>query len=121
MARKNDSFGGALRGARTAARKTLGDVARHMGVSISFLSDVEHGRRNPLDSQQITAVAAFLGVASQPLLVAAAKERQSVKISSQREDVLEVAAGLARVLENADDTMLARLRELMEEVRDDKD
>lgn len=92
---------------------TLGDVAKHLGCTISFVSDVEHGRRNAFEARQIIQLGELFRIDPGPLLAEAAKSRGSVKISSRREDVLEMAAGLARMLADDDTDNLAAVRNFL--------
>jgi transcriptional regulator with XRE-family HTH domain len=50
-----------LRAARKAAGLTLADIAKKVGVSVPFLSDVERGRRG-LTPARRAAVAAAVGI-----------------------------------------------------------
>jgi transcriptional regulator with XRE-family HTH domain len=47
VAPPSPTFGAALRAARLARRLRLVDVARRAGVSVMFVCDLEHDRRNP--------------------------------------------------------------------------
>ena len=53
--------GARLREARTAAGRTLGDVAREAGISLPYLSEIERGRKEP-SSEVLAAVAGALGL-----------------------------------------------------------
>lgn len=44
---------------------TLRDVAKHLDMSISLLSDIEAGRRKPLDSEKIEAFCTYLGLSDE--------------------------------------------------------
>lgn len=48
-------FGDAFRKERKRSEKTIGDLARALGVSITYLSDVERNERPPLNSERIAA------------------------------------------------------------------
>lgn len=54
-------FGGWLKEERTKAKKTLLEVSMKTGLSVPHLSDIEHGRRAPLTTEQIQIVAALFG------------------------------------------------------------
>ena len=41
---------------------TLSDVAKELGISVSFLSDIENRRRRPFDGEKIAIFADFLGL-----------------------------------------------------------
>lgn len=65
-----DVFGVALRDARTRAGKSQGDVAKFLSVSVTYLSDVENGRRAPLTRERLMQVARYLDVDAAFLLKA---------------------------------------------------
>lgn len=121
MGPSSHHFGPLLREKRTQAHKTLGDVARALGCSVSFVSDVEHGRRHPFDRRQILKLADLLQMPAEPFALAAAKDRQVVKIESNREDHLEMAASFARVLDSGDAKRIAELRAFFARSESDDD
>ena len=96
-----ERFGDLLRKQRRKADKTLGDVARLLGVSIVFLSDVERGNRAPLNADRILKAAAFLGQDSMPLLEAADRERGFIEYDIRKARPLEadVVGGLVAGLQ----------------------
>lgn len=65
-------FGLVLKAKRTGRKLTLAKVATAIGVSVSYLHDVEAGRRAPFDSDRIRALAKYLECSSAILLGAAA-------------------------------------------------
>lgn len=88
-------FGELLRKSRSAVGKTLGDVARHLGVSIPYVSDVERGARAPWDEKRIRSVAAFLGVVPDDLLAAAAESRGAIELDASRASPTKREVGIA--------------------------
>lgn len=96
-----ERFGDLLRKQRRKADKTLGDVARLLGVSIVFLSDVERGNRAPLNADRILKVAALLGQDPMPLLEAADRERGFIEYDIRKARPLEadVVGGLVAGLQ----------------------
>lgn len=54
------TYGEILRHARTASGKTMGELARYLGVAVADLSDVELGKRGPFGRMQTKSAAAFL-------------------------------------------------------------
>lgn len=64
---------------------TLRDVATELGVRVSFVSDVEHGRKKPYGPEPLLRFCKLVGVAGthkeKELLVLAARERTGVEIS----------------------------------------
>jgi len=99
---KPQSFGEILRYLRRKADKTLGDVARLLGVSVVYLSDVERGNRNPFSRGRILTIAEFLDADSAELLEAADRERGLIEYDLthatplQAEVVGDLVTGLAR-------------------------
>lgn len=108
-------FGQLVRERRTASGITLGDVASALSCSISYVSDVEHGRRNPFDNNQISKLADLLKCSAQELMRAAAKDMKAVKISSDREEVIDLAACIAWFVTVSDDARLVRLRRYLDD------
>lgn len=96
------SFGELLRKLRREKRKTLGDVARMLGVSVVYLSDVERGNRKPFSRDRVLKIAAFLGVESDELIKAVDRERGFIEYDITKASPLEanvvtgLVAGLAR-------------------------
>lgn len=60
MSKAQMAFGNALRQMRVDAKVTLGQLAELLGVSISYLSDVETGRRPPLSNERIEKAGRFI-------------------------------------------------------------
>ena len=77
MTRVRDLIGASLRRRRQAQGRTLREVAQAAGVSLTYLSEVERGRKEA-SSEVLAAVCVALGVVLSDLL-------------------FEVAEGLARV------------------------
>jgi transcriptional regulator with XRE-family HTH domain len=55
--------------ARLAAKKSQGDVARYLNVTVTYVSDVENGKRTPYTRGNTIRVAHFLEADSQHLLM----------------------------------------------------
>lgn len=97
-----ERFGTALRRHRREAGKTLGDLARLLGVSIVYISDVERGNRRPLSNERILKIAEFLGVQPRHLIKAADRERGFIEYDMAEASELEadvvsgLVGGLAR-------------------------
>jgi transcriptional regulator with XRE-family HTH domain len=97
-ARKSPAFGELLRQLRLPTGKSLGELARHLGYSVVYLSDIERGRRPPFDDSKIRETAAFLGLDPEPLLDAALHTRGEMifDVKSQSDPALDVLKSLAR-------------------------
>ena len=95
---RKGKFGRLLREYRKRADKTLGQVARKLGVSVVYVSDVERGNRAPFLTPRIVTMARFLQASPVRLLQAAAKERGFFEfdVSSASPKALEALSGLAR-------------------------
>jgi transcriptional regulator with XRE-family HTH domain len=97
-----DHFGDLLRKLRRQADKTLGDLARLLGVSVVYVSDVERGNRKPFDNQRIIRIAKFLNADPTALIEAADRERGFIEYDIRKARPLEadvvggLVAGLAR-------------------------
>ena len=95
-------FGDALREQRRNANKTLGDVARLLGVSVVYVSDVERGNRRPFGNERILKIAKFIQADPAPLIAAADVERGVIEYDITKAKPLEVdvvgglVSGLAR-------------------------
>lgn len=113
---RSQRFGETLRKRRNAAGKTLGDIARFLGVSIPYVSDVERGARAPWDEKRIRAVAAFLGTDPDGLLAAAAESRGAFELDASRASRTkrEVGIALMRGWTGWDDEDLSKLKAFLE-------
>lgn len=96
------TFGDLLRKLRRKADKNLGDVARLLGVSVVYVSDVERGNRKPFSNERILSIAQFLNADSIPLIEAADRDRGFIEYDLRKARPLEadvvggLVAGLAR-------------------------
>jgi transcriptional regulator with XRE-family HTH domain len=97
-----ERFGDALRRLRRNAGKTLSDLAKLLGVSIVYVSDVERGNRRPLSNERILKAARFLHADAAPLIAAADRERGFIEYDISKARPLEanvvggLVSGLAR-------------------------
>lgn len=80
MTNRTDTFGRALRSAREAAGVSQRQLAQRLGVSGTFVSDVEAAHRTPLTLGLLKKAADFLGADLLPLLEARAQWSGSVEI-----------------------------------------
>lgn len=55
-------FGQLLREFRGRANKSMGDLSRFLGVSVTFISDVERGVRTPFTADKIMRLSSFLNL-----------------------------------------------------------
>lgn len=68
-------YGDALKVARTAAKKKLRETSEATGLSVSYLSDIEQGRKSPPDVQIVRMLQDFLGIADDAHVPLAERER----------------------------------------------
>lgn len=54
------TFGNLFREIRKGSGKSMGDVARHLGISVTYLSDVERGERPALSPERIRDACGFM-------------------------------------------------------------
>jgi transcriptional regulator with XRE-family HTH domain len=111
------AFGTMLRDARETAlpKRSMGELARHMGLTVTFISDVERGRRAPFTPDKILTAARFLGVRAEPLLLAAATERKTIELNAvgARPKMLQVGAGLMRHWTDLTDEQLEQIEKIL--------
>lgn len=114
----NESYGSRLRKIRHSRGKTLMDVASVVGKSVPYMSDVETGRRRPLQERETVLMCDFLGVSAQDLLTLGAEEKGSIEIRSANPHITEIAAGLARRGASLSDEDIRQLRRILLEEGD---
>lgn len=92
------AFGEVLRSMRIQAKRSLGELARHLDLSVVYLSDIERGRRGALGHTKVVEASKFLGVSPEPLLLAAAEERGTfdLDVRDYSPIALELLSGLAK-------------------------
>jgi transcriptional regulator with XRE-family HTH domain len=120
-----ERFGDLLRRLRRKANKTLGDVARELGVSIVYLSDVERSNRKPFTNERLIKLATFLEADAETLIEAADKEKGIIEYDIRRASPLQadvvggLVAGLARG--GVSDEQLKSIRTILNEQRGEND
>lgn len=92
------NFGPVLRALREQHEVTLRDLSNQLSVGLSYLSDVERGRRDPLSDTRIKQIAHFFGADPTPLLVAAMKERGRIVLNVAKKNKNRVHAALLLTL-----------------------
>lgn len=109
-------FGTLLRTARDRAGKSMGEVARHLKVSVPYISDVERGNRSPLASERVLAVAEFLACDPKPLIHAAAREKGAFELDARSVTckAQEVGAALARGWSDLSEEDLEKIKAILE-------
>jgi transcriptional regulator with XRE-family HTH domain len=91
-------FGERLRDLRFKAGYSVAALARHLGYSTPYVSDVERGHRLPFDEKTIRKAASFLNVDPEPLLRAAEEARGTIRFDIERypDVAIDLLSSLAR-------------------------
>jgi transcriptional regulator with XRE-family HTH domain len=110
-------FGVLLRQLREAASVSIGSLARHLGVSVPYLSDVERGNRPPLVHEKIIRAAAFLEADPATLLQSAGETRGTFHLDAANVSgsAREVGAMLAHQWSGMSSQKLKKMKQLLEE------
>jgi transcriptional regulator with XRE-family HTH domain len=86
------TFGELLREARSQQKKMLKEVGDYVGKSVTYMSDLEHGRKGAPDLATVARIEQFLLVTDGRLAKAASTERWSLPKSiirkTQRRQVM---------------------------------
>lgn len=114
----NQKFGELFRHERKRSGKTMGDLARQLSISVTYLSDVERGTRPPLSPERIRRAGELMGTtpkALEELLRAAQSEHGSISLPLPASDLgREAGAALQRQWANLDDDEFARIMHVIE-------
>jgi transcriptional regulator with XRE-family HTH domain len=89
-------FGAAIRSARERSGMTLTELARQLGVTKVYVSDVERGRRAPFSRTRLEDVAAILGINPELLYVLSVRSRGHVVLPT--DDISDDQNRLAAML-----------------------
>lgn len=99
---KQKTFGKVLRDLRVAADKSMGEVARALGISTVYYSEVENEKKPPFPQGKVDfqVLARFLSTNQDELEKAAVSERQKVELvlDKANADKIKMATVLARRL-----------------------
>ena len=113
-------FGDELRRLRREAGKSLADMADALRCSITYVSDVERGKKNPPTEEKIAKLARCLGIPQKltELLALAALSRRSFEIAvpAKNEEMALMLAALARRANDGglDEATIDEIRKLLE-------
>lgn len=86
------SFGTLLRNKRVAARKSLREFARVLGLSATYVSCVERNELPPFGVDHVRAAATFIGCDAIELLHAAMNARATVSLDASPSEAHRAAA-----------------------------
>ena len=119
------SLGKILRKIRIDHNEVLQDMAEKLGVTASFLSAVENGKRNVPASwlDQLPSVYSLSEQSADALRQAARTQMKFVKLeldkANEKRD--EVVFAFARKIEELDDTVLDELKKILAKGREQND
>lgn len=105
MTTGNKAFGTILRSARERSGKSQADLARFLGVSVQYVSDVERSVRTPFTREKCLAAAHFLDASAVAFITGAAYWT----------DEFTIPLGVNRQRWDVASTLSARWNELTEE------
>lgn len=114
-------FGDELRRLRRQEALSLADLADALGCSITYISDIERGKKNPPRPSAIRILLDRLGHENlfAHFLGLAVQARQSIEISvdDKNEDVTDMLVALARRCDEGglDQEVVKKIRKLLEE------
>lgn len=97
-------FGRSLREARQAKRITLRKLGKHVDLSVGYLSDIEHNRKNPPKLDLVQKIEEFLGILDGSLvgLASVIKRKMPKDLSSNIMLKPNLSGALLRVDEDID-------------------
>jgi DNA-binding XRE family transcriptional regulator len=86
------AFGRALRAARLKSGKSQGDLGKYLGVSTSYVSDIERGYRAPLTYDNLVKATHFLDADPRPLIAARAAWHGCVEVPLTGDEHMDASA-----------------------------
>lgn len=118
-------FGELLKECRKRRDVTLGQLAEKMDVAPSYLSDIEHGRRNPLKKEAIEQLVRILDLnkADQDALIDAAQAVRGqfdIPADPQNAAAYTFGAALAREWTSMNSGDYEKLMTVLEQIRQSK-
>ena len=107
-------FGDALREARVAKGITYREIAEYIKKPISYVSDIEHNRKLPPDSETVRKIEEFLGIRDRYLSEIASMVRRKAPANlAQR---LRARPVLSEVLLRADNLSDEGIKKMLSEM-----
>ncbi len=110
-----NEFSEAFRRERVLRRVTLREISAHTGKSISYLSDVEHGRKTAPELETARKIEEALGISDGRLVTIAKRVRS--KTPNNLANLIKMKPRLKELLLRADNLEEDELESLIEELR----
>lgn len=113
-----ESFGQEFKKFRRNKRVTLREIGEAVGMSIGYMSDIEHDRKGPPDLHTVEKIEQFLGVRDNCLVKLAARIRKAHPLNVNQR--IKMRPILSEVLLRADELFEndEQLRELLEVIEE---
>src|SRR5262245_15110546 len=114
---KTAVFGAVLRRARSASGRSMGELARHLEVSVPYISEIENGNKPPLAVKHILKAAEFLATPAEELLRAAISDRGRIEMSDieSRPKLRDLCVALLRRQADLTDEQLEGMLKALQE------
>lgn len=112
------SFGKSLKDARQAKRITLRTLGKYLNLSVGYLSDIEHDRKNPPKLDAVQKIEECLGILDGSLVQLASiiKRKMPKDLSSNIKLKPNLSAALLRSDEDIDTDQVAELMEFVKKL-----
>jgi len=89
---KIEPFGMKIRKAREEKEMSMGEIAKELGVSPVYISDIELGKRNiPSDKEMLHKLSKILGIPYEELLNASVNQRDRIELKIKGKENLAFA------------------------------
>lgn len=112
-----ESFGNRMHEIRKKKRVTLRKLSDYVGMSISYLSDIEHDRKRPPELEIVKKIEEFLAVDSGALISLASQIRK--KVPQEFTKRMSMMPKLSEVLLRADEDLTAdQFEQLMDHIEE---
>lgn len=108
------SFGEILKGVRASQKVTLRELAKEIGKTIGYISDIEHNRKRPPDLETVREIESFLKAKPGTLVNMALEIRN--KTPHNLSQKLKMRPILSEVLLRADNLSDKEIRELINQM-----
>jgi transcriptional regulator with XRE-family HTH domain len=109
------TFGETLKKERVGKKVTLRELGTKVGVSVSYISDIEHGRKNPPNLEVVRKMEDFLGL-KKGVLVSMANNIRSA--TEEFREKMRRRPQLSELLLRADQLSDEKLKKIIESMEE---
>ncbi|WII72168.1 helix-turn-helix transcriptional regulator [Bdellovibrio sp. 22V] len=117
-----ETFANCIKNLRIGAKKTMGQVARELGITVVYYSEVESGKKPPFPVGKVSLakLAETLGVEEELLRVTADADREKrnfAKMFDCEPQYIDVAVAFGRRLSNKqlNEQQMRKIRDILNE------